>query len=514
MSRSFSFASKVSRLVLGVDDDDGINDLLSPSLFSAQSSSPVINPTLPQSLFSASTSSIQFSTPKADSSTSLFSSPLDSTIRPNLDLSLSHPHSRPLDDGPILEDDGGNLPSPPLPILFSSQDDSSPPPPNFSSTPIATEPNTQQLAFKMIKLRSVDEIDAVALKRENEALRSEMTALRLQLEEQKLEIVRLRAEQQRPPNTPPPNTPPPLDSSEGYSPYTSKKKKKKIRKKERETAETTLPPGCTSLPSGQAPTPPPLLSEQPQQQQLRQKQQQLISPKLYIFHDSNLKNVTAAEINKYINNNNNNNSKKYNIEPHETFTLPQTLRKIQQTNFKPNDAVIINVLTNDARQTQKRNQRSPYQTRRLQTEIIQHLLQHIPRQNITILESPPLLDSPSSDIYHYNHASVLLARQLKIRFADTLVGEQHIWKDGYHLLRSSRHLLVKSVAAAAAHFSPHQRFGLSRPPFGEYGPWAAPKDQGVFPREYRQMAVAQPMSFRRQRRTIMPLMGINIQRPQ
>ena len=171
--------------------------------------------------------------------------------------------------------------------------------------------------------------------------------------------------------------------------------------------------------------------------------------------------------------------------------------------------VIINILTNDAQQTKNRNKRSPEHTRQLQTEIIQHLLHYIPRQNITILESPPLLDSPTSDIYPYNHASVLLTRQLNIRFADTLIGEEHLGRDGFHIHRASCHLLVKSVAAAIGHFSPHQRFGHSRPPYGQFGPWAAPKGRGIFPLSFRDVAMAQPLSFRR-RPVIQPLMGINI----
>ena len=213
------------------------------------------------------------------------------------------------------------------------------------------------------------------------------------------------------------------------------------------------------------------------------------------------------EIKKYINNNN-----KYNIIPDPTFTLPQTLNKIKQTNFKPNDRIIIHILTNDARQTKNRNRRSPEQTRQLQTQIIQHLLKYIPRQNITLLESPPLLDSPHSDIFPYNYASVQLSRQFGTRFADTLIGEKHLGRDGFHILPSARHLLLKSVAAAIGHFSPHQKFGHARPPFGEFGPWAAPNGHGVFPPQYRHVAMAQPIVFRR-RPPIVPLMSMNFQRP-
>ena len=391
------------------------------------------------------------------------------------------------------------------PLLFST--------PNAGALPTPEIPPTQEFLERLQKLRDDDVVIAdearpafLAMQRETDELKSQLLAARLQLEEKEIEIRELREQLQAQPPPPP---------SDILQPVISKRKRKQIRKQHltaAAAADTTQPPGCDSVqlpppPSQRQPVPRQPPSSQ-QQQQPQNQQQRHPLPKLYVFHDSNLKNVTAAEINKYINNNNN---KKYDINPQETFTLPQTFNKIQQTKFGPNDAVIINTLTNDARQTQTRNRRTPDQTRQLQTKIIQHLLQHIPRQNITILESPPL-DSTTSDIFHYNHASVLLARKFQIRFADTLVGEQDLWKDGYHLLRSSRHLLVKSVAAAAAQFSPHQRFGLSRPPFGENGPWAAPKGQGVFPREFRQMAMAQPMSFRRCH-VIPPLMGKNIQRP-
>ena len=73
---------------------------------------------------------------------------------------------------------------------------------------------------------------------------------------------------------------------------------------------------------------------------------------------------------------------------------------------------------------------------------------------------------------------------------------QHLWKgDGYHILKNSRPLLVKSVAAAVVGVNPRQQFGLARPPFGQYGPWPAQKGAGVLP-SYRDRAMAQPFLFR------------------
>ena len=132
-------------------------------------------------------------------------------------------------------------------------------------------------------------------------------------------------------------------------------------------------------------------------------------------------------------------------------------------------------------------------------------------KNITILESPPLLDSPSSDIFPYNSNSFSLAQQLGIRFAGTLIGEQHLWTDGYHVLKNSRPLLLKSVAAAVVGVNPRQHYGLPRPPYGQYGPWAAPKGRGIMP-NFRDLASAQPFTFRRLG-PIRPLMNNPVRRP-
>ena len=476
------------------------------------------------------------------------------------------------------------------PSLFSH-----PPTPNslftsplLSSTPIsaqpqeeAAEPETQQLALRLADLRSVDGVDVVALQREiarlqreNESLRSEVTALRLQHEDEAREIDRLRllpsppsTEQQQKLN-PTQSTqkqpqqaqspPPPADSNEGYSSYVSKKKQQKMRKKERERAEaeTTLPPGCTSLPtererkrvaaettlppgcetnphafsspaSRPAPTshpppvsrpppptcrpPPPPTSRPPPPTSFPSP-----NPTIYVFHDSNLKNLTAGELKSSINsiNNNNNNITNYNISPQETFTLPQTRDQIKRLTFKTNDIVIITTLTNDARHTKHRQARTTNETKHIQATIISHLKAFIPPKNIVILESPPLLTSSTSDIFPYNDASFLLARQNGARFARSLVGEHHLFRDGYHILKDSRHLLVKSVAAAAVNRDPHQHFKLRRPPHGNFGPWEAPNGQGMLPQPhtYRGVAMAQPINFRRA--SIRPLMNIKIQRPQ
>ena len=364
MSRSFSFASKISRLVLGDDRDDDSQTLTpeSPALFSPSSSS-----------------------------SSLFPSLVHSTI-------VSPDSPQPTPPGTTRQ----SLPSPLSPISPSPLSPISiPRPPMLSSTPMVSLPNTQQLANRMIDLRSVDGIDAVALQRENESLKSEVTALRLQREDDLQEISRLRLLHSPSSPAAQPQQPPPANQI--LAPYVSKKKRKKMRKKERlaniPATEATIPPGCELPPLNTRPPPP---TPSPSQ------------PTAYIFHDSNLKHLTASEIKNGINN------IKCNIKTHMTFTLSQTLDAIRQTTFQRTDIVIITTLTNDARQTKHRHARTPNQTKNIQTTIINHLKPIILPLNIVFLEAPPLLTSPFSDIYPYNKATSLVTQQHNARFAETL----------------------------------------------------------------------------------------------
>ena len=153
-------------------------------------------------------------------------------------------------------------------------------------------------------------------------------------------------------------------------------------------------------------------------------------------------------------------------------------------------------------------QKTTHETKQLQTKIITYLKNFVHPHNIIILESPPLLTSPVSDILPYNSTSHSLAHQLGVRFAQTLVGEEHIWRDGYHLSNRFRHLLTKSVAAAAADVNPHHHFGLFRPPHGPFGPWVAPVGQGMLP--FSNVAAAQPIQFRRNQARNSPPLNNNI----
>ena len=435
----------------------------------------------------------------SSSSSSLFSSLTDSTVRSPQDV-----------------------PPPPPPTISTVSQPSTPsshPPPIYSSTPLNNEPNTQQFARRLAELRTVEGIDAIVLQRENEEIKSEMVALRLQLEEQQFELDRLRSlipkQHQQQPSAP--NPAPPAND---YQHVISKSQQKKIRKKERieaanAAADTTQPPGCSSVQLLSLPPPqPPISTAHPPEQQQRQQQQSPV-PNLFVFHDSNLKGCSTVELKAVmdkINKDNKQQTTPFNIILHDTYTLPQTLAKIKHTTFNKHDAVVINILTNDARQTKTRQRRTPTQTKQLQTGIIQHLISYIPPRNITILESPPLLDSPTSDIYLYNHASYTLSQQFGIHFSGTLIGEQHLWSgDGYHINRKFQPLLLKSLASAAVGTNPRSHYGLARPPYGQYGPWAAPKGQGMMP-SFRDRALAQPLHFRRLA-PIYPLMRNTIRRP-
>ena len=198
------------------------------------------------------------------------------------------------------------------------------------------------------------------------------------------------------------------------------------------------------------------------------------SPRVLLFLDSNLRGVTPSTFQHHINNINTTRKQPtttFNIETFITYELRQTLNKIRHTTINQGDIVILNIMTNDARQTKHRHPRTLHETYKLQHRIINILKQHTARNNIIILESPPLLNN---DIYAYNRLSYHTAKQFRLRFAYTLVGEQHLWDDGVHVLRDCRHLLISSVAAAIIDVDPHSHFELERPPKGVFGPWTQP----------------------------------------
>ena len=202
---------------------------------------------------------------------------------------------------------------------------------------------------------------------------------------------------------------------------------------------------------------------------------------------------------------------------HDTFTLQPTLDKIINTTYNKNDHVIINILTNDARTTDYRPPKSFNKISGLLNSIYDHLLRQLPPDNITLLESPPLL---YEDIFPRAALSFQLAKRRGVRSLPTLIGEAHLlpWtargrRDGIHIRDECRHLMVKTIASAVVRQDPHQLFGLNRPPLGDFGPWLAPFGCGMaLPHvpPMAKVAVAPPYHFRR--KPIQPLMNINIPR--
>ena len=131
-----------------------------------------------------------------------------------------------------------------------------------------------------------------------------------------------------------------------------------------------------------------------------------------------------------------------------------------------NAIVVIGIMTNEAKFSKPiRNTHS-----RL-SRIITKLKTQTHPDNIVILEAVPSLPF---NIFAYNNASWVLCRKMGVRFARTLVGEHHLWRDGVHVRHNCRHLLEKSVAAAIANVDPGRLFRLERPPHGPFGPWEYP----------------------------------------
>ena len=262
------------------------------------------------------------------SSSSLFSSLIDSTIQPSPDDAPTSPKNRetidfqphPHSHTSLLHDGDEKEIKASLPDLFPTLSPITSP--ILSSTPrkefaehqdeaplLFSTPNmytilstqdeaaaTDEMMQRLQQLRHVgDSVNAVnpdhlTLQRENEELKSELVAVRLQLEESEALILELRQHKQ----PPPPLLPPSPFNNEGYEAYVSKKKNKKNKKNrvevDKATTDSTLPPGCETLPlpppplSQPLPPPPPPPLSQP------------LLPTVHLFHDSNLKDITPNEL--------------------------------------------------------------------------------------------------------------------------------------------------------------------------------------------------------------------------
>ena len=347
--------------------------------------------------------------------------------------------------------------------------------------------------------------DNILISREIEELKSENTALKLQHNENQREIDRLRLQhendqreidrlQQFDPILQPPPPPPPT----GHS---SRKKKKK--KENAATAATTITAAATAVAATTTTTAPAAATS---------------LPTIHLYHDSNADDKFLNKDNiqytlDLINKKNNKQTTKYNIQKHATYELQQTFNKIKQTTYRKDDIVVINVLTNDARTTKRRPPKTLHQTEHFLNAIYNHLLSQLSPDHVILLESPPLL---YEDIFPHSTLSHQIARRRGIRFAPTLIGEPHIQRfDGVHLQKGSHHLLAKAIACAILRQNPHRLFGLGRPPQGDFGPWLAPRGQGMVPPSYSGAATKPPpYQFRRQisrpSRPARPLMSINI----
>ena len=189
---------------------------------------------------------------------------------------------------------------------------------------------------------------------------------------------------------------------------------------------------------------------------------------LFAYIDSNISRISSREIQETmdkINTENNKPKTQYNIKLIPTYTLHKTLTKILENDHR-GATVLLHVLTNDGRFgkplisiKQKLNQ------------IFNHLKSQTTPDLIFLHESPPSL---TFDPYPYNDMAFRVAKDHGISFIPTLVGELHLFSDGYHVHSSHRHLLAKSIAAGILRVDPHEHFKLPPPPLGPFGVWRYP----------------------------------------
>ena len=163
--------------------------------------------------------------------------------------------------------------------------------------------------------------------------------------------------------------------------------------------------------------------------------------------------------------------------------------------FTATDIIIIATLTNDARQTNKRQRLTIDETQKLQSEIIAHATAFVPADQVVLLEAPPNLSS-EEDVFDYNKSTCDVASAWGARFGPTLVGDNHIHWDGLHLRPDARHLLIKTTACAILNKNPHITFKMERPPHGPFGPWKSRKGQGMMPETFKSVAEHPPFYFR------------------
>ena len=175
-----------------------------------------------------------------------------------------------------------------------------------------------------------------------------------------------------------------------------------------------------------------------------------------VYHDSNLAWSLPSTVEQAVKN-----IKTYGPHPikeikvtkNYTPRLEDTLNAIKSTNHS-NSIVVLSVMTNNAKSHQ-----SPYKSKSLLSEIVEHLKGEVSVKNIIVLESPP---SCSFNIFPYNKAMFDLCQNTGIFFSRNLVKQVHLKADGLHILNQYKHLMIKSVAAAIKKVDPKSHYGFPR----------------------------------------------------
>ena len=132
-------------------------------------------------------------------------------------------------------------------------------------------------------------------------------------------------------------------------------------------------------------------------------------------------------------------TEQYDIQFIRSYTLEKTFEMVK-TRDHSDAIVVVSVLTNNA----KKGQSLSY-IRGYQEAIIWMLKQETNASNIVFLACPP---ATAFQTRIYNCYIQDLCDEEAIRFSNTLIKEENLCSDGYHLQFKYQHLMSKSVAAA------------------------------------------------------------------
>ena len=144
--------------------------------------------------------------------------------------------------------------------------------------------------------------------------------------------------------------------------------------------------------------------------------------------------------------------KEYAFESHDTFRLQKTYDEMLKRDHS-DEIVVVNIGINDVRF----GKGVGFTHRIYLQKIIDYLKTQTHPQNIIIVESAP---STKYSMDAYNTASYHLCQKENVRFAPTLIREEHLWDDGYHIQDSHRYLLTRTTAAAIKRVDPHQTYSV------------------------------------------------------